>query len=129
VLCNEGFDVLKISYLGELWVLIEFESAKVKDLFKENGGANSWFSVLNQASEDFTLGGRIVYENILESFKIVFHGKVYWIRAKEVPGWTPEFTEEEEEDEVSVEDNHGGIHSDQEINNCNDVSDVEEVPE
>nr|GFA57317.1 nucleotide-binding alpha-beta plait domain-containing protein [Tanacetum cinerariifolium] len=53
----------------------------------------------------------------------------YWIRAKEVPGWTPEFTEEEEEDEVSVEDNHGGIHSDQEINNCNDVSDVEEVPE
>nr|GFB45176.1 RNA-directed DNA polymerase, eukaryota [Tanacetum cinerariifolium] len=35
----------------------------------------------------------------------------------------------EEEDDVSVEDNHGGIHSDQEINNCNDVSDVEEVPE
>nr|GEV47578.1 nucleotide-binding alpha-beta plait domain-containing protein [Tanacetum cinerariifolium]GEX62421.1 nucleotide-binding alpha-beta plait domain-containing protein [Tanacetum cinerariifolium] len=25
--------------------------------------------------------------------------------------------------------NHGGIHSDQEINNCNDVSDVDEVPE
>nr|GFD16311.1 nucleotide-binding alpha-beta plait domain-containing protein [Tanacetum cinerariifolium] len=40
--------------------------------------------------------------------------------AKEVPGWTPEFTEEEEEDDVSVEDNHRGIHSDQEINNCND---------
>nr|GEZ26232.1 nucleotide-binding alpha-beta plait domain-containing protein [Tanacetum cinerariifolium] len=36
---------------------------------------------------------------------------------------------EEEEDDVSVEDNHGGIHSDQEINNCNDKSDVEEVPE
>nr|GEZ88883.1 nucleotide-binding alpha-beta plait domain-containing protein [Tanacetum cinerariifolium] len=69
VLCNEGFDVLKISYL------------------------------------------------------------VYWMRAKEVPGWTPEFTEEEEKDDVSVEDNHGGIHSGQEINNCNDESDVEEVPE
>nr|GFD24871.1 nucleotide-binding alpha-beta plait domain-containing protein [Tanacetum cinerariifolium] len=51
------------------------------------------------------------------------------MRAKEVPGWTPEFTEDEEEDDVSVEDNHGGIHSNQEINNCNDVSDVEEVPE
>nr|GFD08639.1 nucleotide-binding alpha-beta plait domain-containing protein [Tanacetum cinerariifolium] len=36
---------------------------------------------------------------------------------------------EEEEDDVSVEDNHGGIHSDQEINNCNNESDVEEVPE
>nr|GFD38574.1 nucleotide-binding alpha-beta plait domain-containing protein [Tanacetum cinerariifolium] len=69
-----------------------------------------------------------VYQNILESFKIVFRGKVYWMRAKEVPGWTPKFTEEEEEDNVSVEDNHGGIHSDKEINNCNDVSDVEEVP-
>nr|GEV48343.1 nucleotide-binding alpha-beta plait domain-containing protein [Tanacetum cinerariifolium] len=151
---------------------------KVKDLFKENGGANSWFSVLNQASEDFTLGGRIawvkvegipfklwsghtfnriaskwgklievddyddtnfhskrlciltkVYQNILESFKIIFRGKVYWMCAKEVPGWTLEFIEEEEEDDVSVEDNHGGIHSDQEINNCNDESDVEEVPE
>nr|GEV75661.1 nucleotide-binding alpha-beta plait domain-containing protein [Tanacetum cinerariifolium] len=57
-------DILKISYLGELWVLIEFESAKVKDLFKKNGGANSWFSVLNQASEDFTLGGRIAWVEV-----------------------------------------------------------------
>ncbi|GKD87689.1 nucleotide-binding alpha-beta plait domain-containing protein [Tanacetum coccineum] len=64
VLCNKGFDVLKISYLGELWVLLEFESAKVKDLFKENGGANSWFSVLNQASEDFAPGGRIVWVEV-----------------------------------------------------------------
>nr|GFA00935.1 nucleotide-binding alpha-beta plait domain-containing protein [Tanacetum cinerariifolium] len=89
-------------YLGELWVLIEFENAKVNDLFKENGGANSWFSVLNQVSEDFTLGWRIA-----------------WV----------EVEEEEEEDDVSVEDNHGWIHSDQEINNCNDVNDVKEVPE
>nr|GEX69218.1 ATPase, AAA-type, core [Tanacetum cinerariifolium] len=50
------------------------------------------------------------------------------MRAKEVPGWTLEFTEEEEEDDVSVEDNHGGIHSDQEINNYNDEGDVKEVP-
>nr|GEW28842.1 RNA-directed DNA polymerase, eukaryota [Tanacetum cinerariifolium] len=132
VLCNEGFDVLKISYLGELWVLIEFESAKVKDLFKKNGGANSWFLVLNQASEDFTLGGRIAWvevEGIPFKHWSGHTFNLYWMRAKEVPGWTPEFTEEEEENDVSVEDNHGGIHSDKEINNCNDESDVEEVPE
>nr|GEW68127.1 nucleotide-binding alpha-beta plait domain-containing protein [Tanacetum cinerariifolium] len=124
---GSGFDVLKISYLGELWVLTEFESAKVKDLFKENGRANSWFSVLNQASEDFTLGGRIAWVEVEGiPFKL---WSVYWTRAKEVPGWNPKFTKEEEEDDVSVEDNHGGIHSDQEINNCNDVSDMEEVPE
>ncbi|PWA41873.1 hypothetical protein CTI12_AA550140 [Artemisia annua] len=176
VLCNEGFDVLKISYLGELWVLLEFESTKVKDLFKDNGGVNSWFSVLNQASEDFAPEGRIawvdvegipfklwsdktfnrialkwgkllefddekyfhskriciftkVHQNILENFKIVFRGKIYWLHAIEVPGRTPEFTEEEEEDVVSVDNNHGEIHSDQEINNGNIESDVDEVPE
>nr|GEY02864.1 nucleotide-binding alpha-beta plait domain-containing protein [Tanacetum cinerariifolium] len=64
VVKGSGFDVLNIGYLGELWVLIEFESAKVKDLFKENGGANSWFSVLNQAYEDFTLGGRIAWVEV-----------------------------------------------------------------
>ncbi|GJZ09181.1 RNA-directed DNA polymerase, eukaryota [Tanacetum coccineum] len=46
VLCNEGFDNLKISYLGELWVLLEFESSKAKELFRKNAGAGSWFSVL-----------------------------------------------------------------------------------
>nr|GEY73629.1 RNA-directed DNA polymerase, eukaryota [Tanacetum cinerariifolium] len=60
---------------------------------------------------------------------IVFCGKVYWMHAKEVPGWSLKFKEGEEEDDVSVEDNHGEIHSDQEINNCNEESDVEEVPE
>nr|GEW77089.1 nucleotide-binding alpha-beta plait domain-containing protein [Tanacetum cinerariifolium] len=64
VLCNEVFDVLKISYLGELRVLIEFKSAMVKVLFKENGGANSWFTVLNEAFEDFTLGGRIAWVEV-----------------------------------------------------------------
>ncbi|GJR40302.1 nucleotide-binding alpha-beta plait domain-containing protein, partial [Tanacetum coccineum] len=64
VLCNEGFDALKISYLGELWVLLEFESAKVKDLFRDNGGACSWFSVLNQASDDFVPDGRIIWVEV-----------------------------------------------------------------
>ncbi|GJR47638.1 nucleotide-binding alpha-beta plait domain-containing protein [Tanacetum coccineum] len=35
-LCNEGFDVVKISYLGELWVLLEFKTAKAKDSFRGN---------------------------------------------------------------------------------------------
>nr|GFC68497.1 hydroxycinnamoyl-CoA quinate/shikimate transferase [Tanacetum cinerariifolium] len=33
-------------------------------LFKENGGANSRFLVFNQASEDFTLGGRIAWVEV-----------------------------------------------------------------
>ncbi|GKE43485.1 hypothetical protein Tco_1470769 [Tanacetum coccineum] len=64
-----------------------------------------------------------------ESFKIIFRGKVYWVRASEVLGWTPEFSEEEEEDELSVEDNNDGRINDLEANNGIDESDVEEVLE
>ncbi|GKG37150.1 hypothetical protein Tco_0447323, partial [Tanacetum coccineum] len=39
------------------------------------------------------------------------------------------FTEEEEEEDVSVEGNHEGLPNYQEINNSNDESDVEEVLE
>ncbi|GJZ63683.1 RNA-directed DNA polymerase, eukaryota [Tanacetum coccineum] len=177
-LCNEGFDVVKISYLGELWVLLEFETAKAKDSFRGNVGVGSWFSVIKQAYAEFVPEGRLVWveldgvpfkfwsgptfkriaakwgelldvddydesnlhskricilskvcEHIHESFKIVFRGKVYWVRASEVLGWTPEFSEEEEEDELSVEDNNDGRINDLEANNCIDESDVEEVTE
>ncbi|GKD41666.1 nucleotide-binding alpha-beta plait domain-containing protein, partial [Tanacetum coccineum] len=125
VLCNEGFDALKISYLGELWVLLEFESAKVKDLsgtmverarcfrflikllmtlfrMEELYGWKWRVSPLNygQNLHSNALLQNEVCENILESFKIVFRGKVYWLRANEVHGWTPEFTEEEEEEDT-----------------------------
>ncbi|GJW58534.1 RNA-directed DNA polymerase, eukaryota [Tanacetum coccineum] len=42
-----------------------------------------------------------VRQNIQESFKVNFRGKVHWVRAIEVPGWIPEFNDEEEEDDVS----------------------------
>ncbi|GKA03477.1 nucleotide-binding alpha-beta plait domain-containing protein [Tanacetum coccineum] len=145
-LCNEGFDVVKISYLGELWVLLEFETAKAKDSFRGNVGVGSWFSVIKQAYAEFVPedvddydesnlhSKRIcilskVCEHIHESFKIVFRGKVYWVRASEVLGWTPEFSEEEEEDELSVEDNYDGRINDLEANNGIGESDVEEVLE
>ncbi|GJX46941.1 hypothetical protein Tco_0272131 [Tanacetum coccineum] len=126
-LCNEGFDVVKISYLGELWVLLEFETAKAKDSFRGRLGlvwnwhgfrfkfwsgptfkriAAKWGELLDvdDYDESNLHSKRIcilskVCEHIHESFKIVFRGKVYWVRASEVLGWTPEFSEEEEEDE------------------------------
>nr|GEX42556.1 nucleotide-binding alpha-beta plait domain-containing protein [Tanacetum cinerariifolium] len=175
-LCNEGFDGVKISYLGELWILLEFETAKAKDSFRGSVGAGSWFSVLKKANAEFAPEGRLVWvevdgipfkfwsgptfkriaakwgklldvddydetnfhskrfciltkvcENIYVSFKIVFRGKVYWVRASEVPGWTPEFFEEEEEDNLSVEGNNDGKPNVHEVNNDNEESDMEEV--
>ncbi|PWA47281.1 hypothetical protein CTI12_AA501260 [Artemisia annua] len=40
-------------------------------------------------------------ENIFESFKIIAQGKVYWVRAKEVNGWSPNFIEEDDNDNDS----------------------------
>ncbi|GKD31598.1 nucleotide-binding alpha-beta plait domain-containing protein, partial [Tanacetum coccineum] len=152
--------------MGELWVLLEFETAKAKDSFRGNVGVGSWFSVIKQAYAEFVPEGRLVWveldgvpfkfwsgptfkriaakwgelldvddydesnlhskricilskvcEHIHESFKIVFRGKIYWVRASEVLGWTPKFFEEEEEDELSVEDNNDGRINDLEANN------------
>ncbi|GJR01595.1 RNA-directed DNA polymerase, eukaryota [Tanacetum coccineum] len=152
-LMNEGFVDLNVSYLGELWVLLEFSSVKSKEAFRDNVGVSSWFSEIRQASFDINPDGRIVWveiegvplklwtlntfkrivtrwgnlidtndsdgncfhskrlclftktiSNIYENFKIIFRGKVYWIRAKEVPGWTPDLVEDSDEEELSDDD-------------------------
>nr|GEV23058.1 reverse transcriptase domain-containing protein [Tanacetum cinerariifolium] len=61
--------------------------------------------------------------------KISNLGKVYWVRASKVPGWSSEFSKEEEEDDTSVEDNLNGRNNDNEANNGFEESDAEEVPE
>nr|GEY77496.1 nucleotide-binding alpha-beta plait domain-containing protein [Tanacetum cinerariifolium] len=118
---NEGFDNFKLHYMGEFWVLIEFDSANSKKLFHENTGARSWFSQLKDASPDFHVDGRIkilvftlrdclfskVGFNIFENFKINFRGKVYWIRAKEVPGWVPDFSDDLDEDDYVADSKDG----------------------
>ncbi|GJS78592.1 oxysterol-binding protein [Tanacetum coccineum] len=45
VLCNEGFDNIFVRYMGELWVLLEFDNTKAKELFRDNVGVGmgSWF--------------------------------------------------------------------------------------
>ncbi|GKB42351.1 RNA-directed DNA polymerase, eukaryota, reverse transcriptase zinc-binding domain protein [Tanacetum coccineum] len=176
-LTNEGFANFKIQYMGELWVLLEFDSANSKRLFHDNIGIGSWFSQLKEASLNFNTDGRIVWVeiegvpfklwsgntfkrivakwgelldvddeedmyfhlkrlciytrfgmNILENFKIIFWGKVFWIRAKEVSGWVPDFLEESDDDE-SDNESKGGDPKAQDLGSCGDDSDVAEVPE
>ncbi|GJX54797.1 nucleotide-binding alpha-beta plait domain-containing protein [Tanacetum coccineum] len=141
----------KFCYLGELWVLLEFESSKAKELFRKNAGAGSWFSVLHLANDECVPDGRLAWvevggvpfklwtvktfsriaskwgdlmdvdedelnyhskrlcvftkvrQNIQESFKVNFRGKVHWVRAIEVQDGLPEFNDEEEEDEYPIE--------------------------
>nr|GEW48511.1 nucleotide-binding alpha-beta plait domain-containing protein [Tanacetum cinerariifolium] len=89
VLKNESFAEIKIQYMGEFWVLLEFPSSKTKELFQENMEVGSWFPVLKQASSDFIPEGRIAF----------------LIRAKEVPGWVPEFIDDSDDDDDDESDN------------------------
>ncbi|GJT87229.1 nucleotide-binding alpha-beta plait domain-containing protein, partial [Tanacetum coccineum] len=63
-LINEGFVNFKINYMGEIWVLLEFNSVNSKNLFHDITGVRSWFSQLKDASLDFNTDGRIVWVEI-----------------------------------------------------------------
>ncbi|GJZ49070.1 RNA-directed DNA polymerase, eukaryota, partial [Tanacetum coccineum] len=66
--------------------------------------------------------------NIFENFKIIFRGKVFWIRAKEVPGWVPDFLKESNDDESDVV-SKGGDPKTHDLGSCREDGDVVEVPE
>ncbi|GJT16199.1 nucleotide-binding alpha-beta plait domain-containing protein [Tanacetum coccineum] len=183
VLTNEGFADIKLKYMGGLWVLIEFHANSSKEKFMANTSVVSWFSHLQQASNNVFTDERITWldiegvplkawtnntfkriaskwgellydedqeefcfhskriciltkyaDTILESFKIIIRGKVFWIRAKEAGGWTPDFVEEDEDESVydDVVSNEGNLEANEGQNNPNSLgseSDVEEVSE
>nr|GFC22138.1 UvrD-like helicase, ATP-binding domain, P-loop containing nucleoside triphosphate hydrolase [Tanacetum cinerariifolium] len=132
---NEGFVDISIRFMGKLWIMLDFPNSNTRDVFKDSMWVTSWFSVLQQASIDFSTDGRIVWvevegvpfklwtdntfnkiakkwgdlldiddqedtcyhskrlciftkmrSNVFETFKVIFRRKVFWIRAKEVPG-------------------------------------------
>ncbi|GJZ54468.1 hypothetical protein Tco_0609353 [Tanacetum coccineum] len=73
--------------------------------FKSHVGVGSWFSSLEYASNTFLIDERVVWVDIEGvPLKIIVNGKVFWIRAKEVCGWVPDFLEDEEEGDESDED-------------------------
>ncbi|GJR72608.1 nucleotide-binding alpha-beta plait domain-containing protein [Tanacetum coccineum] len=136
VLTNEGFANIKLKYIGGLWVLIKFHANSSKEKFMANTSVVSWFSHLQQASNNVFTDERITWldieDTILESFKIIIRGKVFWIRAKEAGGWTPDFMEEDKDesvydDVVSKEGNHEANEGQNNPNSLGGESDVEEA--
>ncbi|GJR38380.1 nucleotide-binding alpha-beta plait domain-containing protein [Tanacetum coccineum] len=51
-----------------------------------------------------------VNSNIFESFKAIYQGKVFWVRAKEIPGWVPDFVEDDNK-ESDMDDATNGEES------------------
>nr|GEY39606.1 RNA-directed DNA polymerase, eukaryota [Tanacetum cinerariifolium] len=119
LLSNEGFQNVKVVYLGGLWVMFELESLKSKAKFMQHVDVASWFTCLCNAQSDFVSRERIVWvdieeskddlfarkriciktkqeDNILENFKIIVKGKNFVIRAKELFAWSPVFKDVKE---------------------------------
>nr|GEX52492.1 DNA-directed DNA polymerase [Tanacetum cinerariifolium] len=65
LLSNEGFQNVKVVYLGGLWVMFELESLKSKAKFMQHVGVASWFTCLCNARSDFVSRERIVWVDIV----------------------------------------------------------------
>ncbi|GKB77320.1 RNA-directed DNA polymerase, eukaryota [Tanacetum coccineum] len=83
LLAKEGFEHVKLSYLGGLWVLIELDNEGSKQKFLDHVGVNSWFLYV------------LMPIMILLVMKVLFgwtlNGKVFEARAKELFTWNPSF--------------------------------------
>nr|GEV03953.1 nucleotide-binding alpha-beta plait domain-containing protein [Tanacetum cinerariifolium] len=134
VLKNEGFAEIKIRIV---WVEIEGIPFKLwsNNTFKRI--AAKWGELLDvddQEEEGFHSKRLCIYSksgmNIYEIFKVIFRGKVFLIRAKEVPGWVPEFVDDYDGDDDELD--NGFTDDDakfQDGGRCENDSDDVEVPE
>ncbi|GKA81194.1 RNA-directed DNA polymerase, eukaryota [Tanacetum coccineum] len=64
ILDKEGFDSVKLTYLGGLWVLFEFDSPISMEKFRNHVGVGSWFSMIKAACNSFVSEERIVWISI-----------------------------------------------------------------
>nr|GEX71129.1 RNA-directed DNA polymerase, eukaryota [Tanacetum cinerariifolium] len=102
---NEGFTNLNICYMGSLWVLLEFASTESKDLFQKNVGIGNSFKRVAAKWGDL----------------LDVDDQVFWIRAKEVPGWISNLLDDsDEEEDGSIEGDNNG----QDLGSNGDNSDL-----
>nr|GEZ45442.1 RNA-directed DNA polymerase, eukaryota [Tanacetum cinerariifolium] len=64
LLSNEGFNNVKLAYLGGLWVMIDLHSSQVKAKFMSHVGIASWFGKICSAQPDFVSKERIIWVDI-----------------------------------------------------------------
>nr|GEY32837.1 RNA-directed DNA polymerase, eukaryota, reverse transcriptase zinc-binding domain protein [Tanacetum cinerariifolium] len=122
VVANEGFDNIKFKYMGGHWIQlascdfntdgkvtwVEIEGIPLKMWSKNtlNYVASKWGVLLDVDDQEDGHFHRKricintnVPTNIFDSFKLIYRGKVFWARAKEVPGWIPDFVKDNDEEE------------------------------
>ncbi|GKB12276.1 RNA-directed DNA polymerase, eukaryota, reverse transcriptase zinc-binding domain protein [Tanacetum coccineum] len=117
------------------WVDIEGIPLKVwsENTFKRI--ASKWGALLNVDDQEEGCLHRkrlCIYmtgmSNIFESFKLIYKGKAYWVRAKEVPGWILDLVEQNNKDSESDDEHSEGdfkedlVRTDEELEGENEVN-------
>ncbi|GJT01054.1 RNA-directed DNA polymerase, eukaryota [Tanacetum coccineum] len=64
LIAKEGFQNVKLNYLGGMWVLFTFEAKTTYDKFQAHTGVRSWFSTIKQADTSFVNDERIVWISV-----------------------------------------------------------------
>nr|GEU90336.1 RNA-directed DNA polymerase, eukaryota [Tanacetum cinerariifolium] len=142
IIVKEGFQNVKLSYLGGMWVRFEFDSLASKEKFLNHSGIGSWFTELIQETSSFDNDKRIVWISIEclpikawnpntfliinERQKVIIKGKVYWIRVKELDAWFSKFQEDDQDDLSSDGESQEGDIANKADNNESDVDRVSE---
>ncbi|GJS81135.1 RNA-directed DNA polymerase, eukaryota [Tanacetum coccineum] len=150
ILSKEGFQNVKLSYLGGMWVLFELDSLASKEKFLSHTGIGSWFSDIIQATSSFVNDERMfrfrlrVFLSkhglltlfmclktkmdviINERHKIIVQGNLHWICVKELDAWSPNFQDDDQDDLSSYEESQ-----EDDVSNKDDKteSDVDRVSE
>ncbi|GKD32852.1 RNA-directed DNA polymerase, eukaryota, nucleotide-binding alpha-beta plait domain protein [Tanacetum coccineum] len=107
IISKEGFQNVKLSYIGGMWVLFEFDSLTAKEKFLNHSGIGSWFTELIQATSSFENDERIV-----------------WISIEELDAWFPNFQEDDHDDLSSDGESQKGDVANKADNNESDVDRV-----
>ncbi|GKD92854.1 hypothetical protein Tco_1372691 [Tanacetum coccineum] len=64
ILANEGFENVKLSYLGGMWVLLEMDSIESKEKIIKHVGVGSWFYELRSACNSFVTDERVIWISV-----------------------------------------------------------------
>ncbi|GKA04617.1 RNA-directed DNA polymerase, eukaryota [Tanacetum coccineum] len=126
--------------------VLVLDSVEAKEKFLLSTGVCSWFSQLIQASSEFTTDERVTMVEIeriplkcgmkILLFKLNQSGepcKTHWVRAIEIPGWTPDLDDQNDEESDSEDEECEEVfkkdfgESDEEVQGENDVSRVSDT--
>ncbi|GJU20347.1 RNA-directed DNA polymerase, eukaryota [Tanacetum coccineum] len=147
ILSNKGFENVKLTHLGGLWVLLEMDSIETKEKVFKHVGVGSWLSYKSddpytfakivsswgeltdvEDSESTTISYKRlcvkVKSNVTinDTIKFIMKGKISWIHVKELEPCSPNFIEEKDDSSQSDDES---VSDEKENNSENFINDFE----